>query len=316
MRNQPRDVTGGEAVWGGMIPGLQLMNYLLGLLTVPIEVFLRRDFGERYFTRMNFFGGLIILLLWQLAGSLFGLLNMFNPLMWLLNRRGSEESALPGIIKWYIIFSIGHFLYMWWKDIIGKPVHSYSAGRSWLRPVGGALMFVLNLILDQVVRMLLSMTPEADQGRLSSLLPVLRDKDTFTERFVEPFAVFVFALMFMSSGQYMVAWWLLFSVMALNLYTGIRHQAERGVFLDYRDQMIDAEFYRAFLAGEQSEGTNAQERMVRETAREVEKNPDVLQVIERKNPSLAAAIERISPKLKAMGQEPQRPDEESQPIAA
>lgn len=251
MRNQPRDVTGGEQVWGGMIPGLQFMNYLLGLLTVPIEVFLRRDFGERYFTRMNFIGGLIILILWSLTGSLMSMINMFNPLMFLMNRRSSSEgSAFPSVIKWYVIFSIAHFLYMWWKDIIGKPVHSYSAGRSWLRPIGGVIMWMMNLVLNNVVRLIFAITPGADKERVPSLLPVLRDKDTFTERFIEPFVVFIVAFMFMGVGQYMVAWWLFFSVMALNLYTGIRHQAERGVFLDYRDQMIDARFYRMFLSGE------------------------------------------------------------------
>ncbi|MGA0560776.1 hypothetical protein ACO2Q8_29190 [Larkinella sp. VNQ87] len=305
MRNQPRDVTGGEAVCGGMIPGLGLMNYLLGLLTVPIEVFLRRDFGERYFTRMNFIGGLIILILWSLTGSLLNMINMFNPLAWLSNRSGSTTaSAFPTVIKWYVLISIAHFLYMWWKDIIGNPVHSYSAGRSWLRPIGGAVMFLLNLVLNNIVRLIFLVTPGADKERLPSLLPVLRDKDTFTERFIEPFVVFIAALVFMGQQQYMVAWWLLFSVMALNMYTGLRHQAERGVFLDYRDQMIDARFYRMFLAGESTKGavSGSKEKMVQETAREVEKNPDVLPIIEAQNPSLARAIERISPKLKAIAE--------------
>lgn len=317
MRNQPRDVTGGEQVWGGMIPGLQFMNYLLGLLTVPIEVFLRRDFGERYFTRMNFIGGLIILILWSLTGSLLSMINMFNPLMFLMNRGSSSSgSAFPSVIKWYVIFSIGHFLYMWWRDIIGDPRHSYSAGRSWLRPIGGAVMWVMNLILDNAVRLIFAITPGADKERVPSLLPVLRDKDTFTERFIEPFTVFIAAFMFMGAGQYMVAWWLFFSVMSLNLYTGLRHQAERGMFLDYRDQMIDARFYRMFLSGESQKGSSsgAKEKMVQETAREVEKNPDVLPIIEAQNPSLARAIERISPKLKAIAE--QEPGAQEQPQAA
>lgn len=312
MRNQPRDVTGGEQMWAGMIPGLGLMNYLLGLLTVPIEVFLRRDFGERYFTRMNFFGGLIILFLWVITGNLLSMINMFNPLMWLMNRRSEEASAFPSVIKWYVIFSVGHFLYMWWKDIIGNPKHSYSAGRSWLRPIGGIVMWVMNLVLDNVVRLIFAITPGADKARLPSILPVLRDRDTFTERFIEPLAVFIAGFVFMGMGQFMVAWWLFFSVTALNLYTGLRHQAERGVFLDYRDQMIDARFYRMFLAGEASTGRNAQEKMVQETAREVEKNPDVLPIIEAQNPSLARAIERISPKLKAIAE--RAPDSEKESI--
>ncbi|GAB3226366.1 hypothetical protein GCM10027423_63160 [Spirosoma arcticum] len=283
------------------------MNYVLGLLTVPVEVFLRRDFGERYFSRMNFIGGLIILILWSLVSKIFGLINMFNPLAWLLNRGGSSDTAsgMSGVIKWYIIFSIGHFVFMWWKDTMGNPVHSYSSGRSWLLPIGRGLMFVLNLVLDMIVKVIFEITPGADKERLPSILPVLRDPDTFTERFVEPFAVFIWAFLCFSFGQYTMAWWLIFSVMALNLYTGMRHQAERGVFLDYRDQMIDARFYRMFLSGESKKGSSsgAKEKMVQETAREVEKNPDVLPIIEAQNPSLARAIERISPKLKAIAKQ-------------
>lgn len=311
MRNAPRDVTGGESVWGGMIPGLGLMNYVLGLLTVPIEVFLRRDFGERYFSRMNFIGGLIVLIVWLIGAKMFAMIGMFNPLSWFLNRGGGGDTAsgMGGVIKWYIYFSIGHFLYMWWKDITGNPVHSFSAGRSWFRPIGKAVMFILNLILDNVVRLIFAITPGADKDRVPSLLPVLRDADTFTERFIEPFVVFIAAFVCFSIGQYTMAWWLFFSVMALNLYTGMRHEQERSVFLDYRDQMIDARFYRMFLAGEVHKGKNTQERMVQETAREVEKNPDVLPIIEAKNPSLARAIERISPKLKAIADQDEGPED-------
>jgi hypothetical protein len=312
MKNQARDVTGGEAVWGAMIPGLGLLNYFLGLLTVPIEVFLRRDFGERYFTKMNFFGGLIILLLFQLAGSLFGMINMFNPLIWLMNRHGSAESAMPGVIKWYVILSLVHFLRIWWRDIKNEPLHSFSAGRSWLRPIGGAIMWVLNLVLDNIVRLIFAVVPGLDKSRLPGLLPALSDKDTFTEKFIEPFFVFIAFLMFMSSGQYMVAWWLFFSVMALNMYTGIRHQNERNEFLDYRDQAI---LSRQLLTGQSPKGSKSKEKMVEKMAREVEKNPDVLPIIEQQNPSLARAIERINPKLKRIVRRDED-DPEAMPVAA
>lgn len=303
MRNAPRDVTGGESVWGGMIPGLGLMNYILGLLTVPIEVFIRRDFGERYFTRMNFVGGLIVLILWMFFAKIMGMLNMFNPFDWIFNRRGagSTSSGMGGVIKWYIYFSIAHFITIWVRDIVGSPRQSFSSGRSWFLFIGKGVMWVLNLVLALFVHLIFAF--RNDKERVDSVLPVLRDADTFTERFIEPFFVFFAAFVCFSIGQYTMAWWLFFSVLALNLYTGLRHQQERSIFLDFRDQMIDAEIYRKLLAGEKVRGKNSQVRMVQETAREVEKNPDVLPVIEQQNPSLARAIERISPKLKAIAEQ-------------
>lgn len=307
MRNAPRDVTGGEAMWGGMIPGLGLMNYVLGLLTVPIEVFIRRDFGERYFTRMNFIGGLLVLIGWWLVSKILGMFAIFNILAFLRNSMGSSESAMPSVIKWYVIFSMAHFLTIWWRDITGHPLHSFSSGRSWFRLIGKGIMFLLNLILNNIVRAIFLL--RKDKSDVSSHLPVLRDVNTFTERFVEPTFVFFWAFFCFSIGQYVMSWWLIFSVMALNLYTGMRHQQERSLFLDYRDQMIDSEVYRNIQAGKPHRGNNAQERIVRETAREVEKNPDVLPIIEAQNPSLAKAIERISPKLKAIADQDEGPED-------
>ena len=132
MRKQPRNVVGDEQAWAGMIPGLGLMNYVLRLLTVPIEVFLRRDFGERHFTRINFIGGLIILIIWNLISGLFGMLaGGFSITNMLFNRGGADTASwMGGIIYLYVFVGILHFLTIWWKDITGKPVHSFSAGRS------------------------------------------------------------------------------------------------------------------------------------------------------------------------------------------
>ncbi len=75
MRRQFRDVTGGEQMLSNIVPGLGLMNYILGWFTVPAEVFLRRNFGERYYTRANFFVGLILLLIFHFSASIIGMLN-------------------------------------------------------------------------------------------------------------------------------------------------------------------------------------------------------------------------------------------------
>ena len=115
MRRQFRDVTGGEQMLSNIVPGLGLMNYILGWFTVPAEVFLRRNFGERYYTRANFFAGLILLLIFHFSASIIG---MLNPMGWFFGRGGSETSPwMWTIIKWYFWIGIFHFLHMWWNDI-------------------------------------------------------------------------------------------------------------------------------------------------------------------------------------------------------
>ena len=296
MRNQPRDVTGGDQVMAGFIPGLGLVNYILGWFTVPIEVFLRRDFGERYFTKANFFAGLIVLIVFRFASSM---LSMLNPFSWLsASGTPSPESWLGPITKYYFYFSVAHFLRIWWNDIMGNPVHSFSSGRSWLRPIGWLIMKFLNLFLNGAVRLLFKIMPSAKQERLEGALPVLRDSDVFTERFVEPFLVFILALVASAAGQTSTFFWLLFSVMALNFSTGARHQAQRSYVLDIRDQLIDARIINDALNGIDSPGSERMEQFIKETAREAERTPEIIQVIKNQNPTLADAIAAMNPRLK------------------
>ncbi|GAB4019582.1 hypothetical protein GCM10028808_57710 [Spirosoma migulaei] len=310
MRNQPRDVTGAEEL-ANMVPGYGFIMYILNVLTVPIEVFFRWNFGERYFTRANFIGGIGILILWELAAKVMGMFSMFNPLAFLLNNRGSTESAMPDVLKWYVYFSLFHFATMWWVDVIGRPKHSFWPGNSFFIWIGKGVMWVLNIFLGLFVRLIFFVF-RMDKSRLKVILPVLYDADTFTQRFIEPFFIALWAIFCMAIGQYAMAWWLIFSLMAHITYTGLRHESERGLFLDYRDQMIEARSYSTFLeVGSKSpkRPANTQERMMLETTREVEKNPDVLPVIEERNPSLAKALEKISPRLKTIALKEQGPND-------
>lgn len=56
--HQPRNVWKRETRRGRRLP---LVYTALGLFTVPVEVLLRRNFGQRWLTPANFLGGLFIL---------------------------------------------------------------------------------------------------------------------------------------------------------------------------------------------------------------------------------------------------------------
>ncbi|GAB2517033.1 hypothetical protein [Spirosoma aerophilum] len=297
---QPRDVTGGEAVWGSMFPGLGLINYVWGVATVPMEVFLRRGFGERYFTQANFFGGLVLLLLIQIISYLVGLLNPLNYVWMFFGRGGaSVDSMLGPITKWYVIIGMLHFLGIWWRNIIGTPVHTFSAGKSWLRPIGIIVMFVLNLFLDNIVRLIFALSPRLDKRRLDFALPVLSDVDTFTEKWIEPAFIAFISLFAAAVGQTTVFLWLLMSAAAMNMYTGLRHQQERGYWLNIQDSMIEAEYYNQSKNAERAAMKRANDRMMRKTAYEVKQNPELVKVIERNNPTLADAMRAVQGEPKA-----------------
>ena len=278
-----RDVTGGEQTLGSYVPGYNLFNYVLGWISVPIETFLRRDFGERYYTKPNFFAGIVVLTVFNFSASLGRIFGKYTP-------ESNEGSLMGNVLLAYLIIGIIHFLVIWWRDIMGTVRYSYDGGRSWLNPIGKLVMRFLNLFLDAFARFLVSVVAPDKKGQLEKGLPVLNDVSTFTERFVEPFVVLVLGFIAMGAGQIAMGFWLFLSVMALSLTTGIKHQAERGYVLDIRDQMLELTTMRGVLEGKEMVGMEKMRRVMNETMEQVEKYPETLEVIKARNPSLADAI--------------------------
>lgn len=173
---------------------------------------------------------------------------------------------------------------------MGTARFSYDGGRSWLNPLGRLIMGFLNLFLNAFARILVSIVAPDKKKELEKGLPVLSDVRTFTERFVEPFVVLILGFVAMSMEQIAIGLWLFISVMALSLVTGIKHQAERSYVLDIRDQMIELHAMRKLSEGKEPTEFEQMRRVVNETAEQVEKYPETLDVIKNRNPSLADAI--------------------------
>lgn len=291
MPKQFRDVSGGSQVWGSMIPGYGFANYLLGIISVPIETFLRRDFGERYYTKANFIAGLVILFIFK---SFMGLLNMLNPLSFLRGSSGEEPASWLGkILTWYFFLGIAHFVTIWVRDVTGTPRHSFDSGKSWLLIVGRSIIWIMNKIVGLFVRIIAGFLPGVYKQRLIATLPVFRDVTVFTERFVEPGFVFFLMLFAVSNGQPATAMWLALSFGALNLATGQRHQQDRAFMLDIRDQLIESRVWQEITEGKQTKQVPRLQRTFNETMNEVEKSPEVLETIAEEQPAVARAIAAV-----------------------
>lgn len=66
-----------------------ILIYVLGLFSTLIESFLRRDFGERFYTQNNFIGGLIVMAALNVLRIIFSTFSLSgganmegDPLMW------------------------------------------------------------------------------------------------------------------------------------------------------------------------------------------------------------------------------------------
>lgn len=80
------------------------IHFIMGWFAVTLEVFLRRDFGERYFNRVNFFAGLIVLLGFNVGqNTIGGVWQQGEEPTW-------KESMMWIFLLAYVGFSIIHLL--------------------------------------------------------------------------------------------------------------------------------------------------------------------------------------------------------------
>lgn len=289
-----RNLLGDHEAWGKLFPQYSWFMYVLAWFTVPVEVFLRRDFGERYYTRANFMAGLILLSITQLA------IKLLSKVSEMRNFDASESRynySLSWILWLYLLVGVFHFGWLAYKEAVRRPVHSFSAGRSWLLPVGKFFLEVANDFLSFLIHGIIRFVPAHERATLLSSRPLLRDIRTFTERYIEPVVLLIAALIFAALGMAGIFGWLIFSMGALIIFTGIRHQTERNYILDIRDMKIEADYMRSLIAGEPQPYDDEPIQMrqvIQEVAHEAENSPETVEVLEQKQPTLADAIKAMN----------------------
>jgi len=292
MRNAPRDLIGSQTL-GKMIKGYGTATYILFLFSTPIEVLLRRDFGERYYTRNNFIGGLVVMIILNMIRSIFTSIANMVVIFGTPSEVPQGDHLMWKIIELYCFIGLIHFVTIWVREVTGNWKHSYDSGDSWLTGIGTIIIGFFNQILGALVHLLAMFLPEQNRAKLLTALPLFRDVRTFTERFVEPALVLFLALVASAFGERTVSFWLIISFASLNLSTGLRHQLERGRFLDFRDGLLDARAIRDLELGKSSKGAVRMQRNVEEMVKEVEKNPELFETIQLEQPTYARAMQAV-----------------------
>lgn len=300
-----RNVLGGYDFWTAIFPFLGFLVFVLGWFTVAIETFLRRDFGERYFSRINFFAGLLILFFWtgvSKLGVLFRGARAAYPFpgMEPVPPPSVKISGMAVVLLLFLVLSGYHFFTIWWRNVNAKPLHSLDAGTSWLNPLGKLLMGIINIVVGLLYGVYALTLPSQERVSFPQHLPVIRDYRYLTERFVEPLVVGIVAIVCMSLGAWALSSWLLFSVIALVIHSELRHVMERNYFLGIRDKTVIARYWREALAGD-SDVLHIQgsvRNVVNQIALQAEQSPEMVKEIRQESPSLADAMEALNPKLR------------------
>jgi len=184
---------------------------LLGWLSVSVEVFLRREFGERYLSNIRLTLGFIMLVFVGFSGFIFGLIGRSNR---------NTQSTSGGWGGWvftlfFIAFLVLSAMHRWRirsRNRKGIEWHSLSFGISWLSGV-------------------------APWG----------DWTLYTV--VEPLVVLVLGIVFGLLGFTATTLWLLMSAIALFIKNQMIYMQHRDRILDLMDNRIEARNFQPSLQG-------------------------------------------------------------------
>lgn len=302
QHNEARNVMGSYDMWAKMFPLVNFFMFVLSWFTVPVEVLLRRNFGQRWLTAANFWAGLIVLFWFasiQAMGSLFGgFMQQFNPYQPEAPVPESSGTFLDTlttysmtiIIVLYLLVGSYHFFKTWWYDRIDEPLHSFSDGQSRLEFLGALLMQVVNVVAVPVISVYRLFLPKSDQRDIQTP-PLVNDVTSFTDTVVEPLVLFI--LGFVVPGT--AGTWLFVSAFALLIFANWKESSKLNRHLDLQDNTIAATerlgLPKIKAGGSSNEPKGRKTEILRFVAKKIEAQPEVTTQLRDDFPDLMSMID-------------------------
>jgi hypothetical protein len=298
--DKSRDVLG-FSKWGQSSRTVNFIMFLLGWFTIPAEVLLRRDFGQRWFTTVNFYAGLFIFVilatlqyiaaaLWGADGLLHRIQQFLSPFRTIeepsFEERIMDRSMIFFLLA-YVLMGSYHLFRIWWRNRTNTALHSFDDGTSRVEPLAGYMMRLLNTLTVPFVLLYRRLLPRIE--RVAASTPkLIHDRRAFTNTVFEPFLLFL--LSFWVSG--MASIWLFISAVALAIHANWKETAKLNKMLDFRDSMIEA---KAMMLLNNSTGqNNTQDQMMQQAADNIKQNPQVAPYMARQYPDLMSIIEEMN----------------------
>jgi hypothetical protein len=255
--------------------------------SITVEAFLRQDFGERYYTKGNFFVGF-----WFLA--LFGLFGMLGIGLGFITIGGGGIAPSFGVI-WvgYMLFSAFHFWKIFVNNHIGNPPHSLYSGTPRLEPLGKIILKIINPLLGKSALFFGKITLNSDNyQRFSKSLevrPPLHNSRSFTTMWLEPLVVFLVTF-FLLDG--LVFFWGFLAGIALTVLNHIAAAQDRSEELD----MLDSVQVAAFQKDDHEARKNIRYQMKESldiVKERIKEEPEYLETLKEESPSFFEALEEL-----------------------
>lgn len=299
--DRSRDIAGVNK-WARSSRAVGLIMLILGWFTIPVEVLLRRDFGQRWFTAVNFYAGLFLLLIFSMLQYLVALIwgaierfisrleNVFNP------DYVPEEPSLADrlidrsmlfILAAYVLMGSYHRFKIWWRNRTNTALHSYDDGTSRLEPLAGYLMQIVNVLALPLVHLYARLIPKKQRAGMS-IPRFISDRSVFANTVVEPVLLLILAIRLHG----IISLWLFISAIALAVHASWKETAKLNKILDFRDSVIEAKVMAHLMS--ETQRSNAPMRILKQAAETIKSDPEVTPHIAQRYPDLMSIIEEIN----------------------
>lgn len=201
---------------GGMFNTLrnleEITRILMGWSACTLEVFVRREQGERYLTVGR------VILGWLTIRFFLSLANLQHTLSWLpgVPSLTGEATMSRWYLTCYLLLSAVHLFRIWQRNQAGVPWHSRSFGISWLD--------------------FLTQLPPLRLGRVH-----FQVTEWMLYRFIEPALCFTAVYYLMPDG--FTRSWLIWASITMLVHNNMVWNARRARFLDMIDGHIESGYY-------------------------------------------------------------------------
>ncbi len=292
---EARDVTGGYDMFQKFFPLINTVMYIFGWFTTPIQVFFRKDFGQRYLTPINFFAGFTVLSgfsMWQtlsgVVGNAYDNYSSNNPHHAASILDEMKAHSMLIILVAYMLIGSYHFFRMWWRNRTNTALHSFVMGTSRFEGLAVYFMKFANIIAVPMLRVYMLFLPKKERERKLSVPPLMNDIGTFTDTIFEPMLLFILAIFIPGATRY----WLLISALAHGIYANWAHSSVLNKVLDFRDAIISAEDMKEH---KKYKGDNdAKNEIIHQAAQTLKKSPDIAPQIKQQYPDLMSIIDELN----------------------
>lgn len=311
--DKSRDIAGLNK-WAQSSRTIGFIMFILGWFTIPAEVFLRRDFGQRWFTIVNFYAGLFLLLIFAtlqyIVAALWGgvqeflyrmesALNPFHDQHDTPNADGVMDSSMVFILLLYIVMGSYHLFKIWWRSRTNTALHSFDDGTSRTERMAGVLMRLVNVLAMPFVWLYVRLLPrnqrliqedeESPRRKHKATIPkLIHDRTAFANTVFEPLLLLVLAFWFNGIASL----WLLASAIAVAIHANWKETARLNKILDFRDSVIEAKVMMYIKDG--AEQPNAPTLIMHQMAETIKENPKVAPQMTEQYPDLMSIIEEMN----------------------